>query len=422
MGPAMRAAAARLGIAVAQGISPTTDVWALGLLAYELCTGLPAAQFWGAETTAEIPVKAVLFAHEAASSRAGDRAPLLPPGFDAWFARAVHTDAAQRWPSVEVAVAELLHLFVDLPAAAPGPDSIARASALPISYGPGGTEIAGWAGGTPPPPPSAAALPPSAVPTAHARAKSFRLLFVASLVTAVGVAGAGAAVVLGPRFAPAARDVCRSSGERCDEACEGGDAWSCTRVAARLERGDGVPRDEARAAALYEKACDAADPLACANLGRLHRLGRGGLPKDLARARLLFEKACNVDRDAGASDGARGCALLGEAYRDGAGGVSRDDRRALGLFQDACGRGDPTGCKDLGGMHQYGRGGLARDEAEAAALYRRACDGGEVLGCNDLGVLVGAGRGGLARDERLAADLYRRACDGDEMLGCDNLA
>ena len=439
MGPAMRAAAARQGVTLAAVVSPETDVWAVGLLAYELVTGLPAAQFWGAETPAEIPVKAALFAHEAASARAGDRAALLPPGFDAWFARATHPDAAERWPSAGVAAAELVQRFALAPAAdAPPPPPIPSPGlALPPTYGPGATEISGspgtgaplptspitsesgsgsreprlepnaglltWAGGTPPPPrrDAPAAPPPAPRPTTGLGA---RALVVAGALVAGAVLAGGAALVasrLGGRSAP---DACRESGDasRCQEACDAGDGESCARLAEHLERGAGMPRDDARAAALYGRACDAGEPSGCAGLGRLARLGRGGLPRDPARAARLFQRACDarVDRRtrrpsdddwghaarpprrAARADGTRGCALLGEAYRDGA-GVDRDEARAVRLFRDACDEGDLLGCKDLGGMQQYGLGGLSRDEAAAASLYRRACDGGEALGCND---------------------------------------
>lgn len=40
------------------------------------------------------------------------------------------------------------------------------------------------------------------------------------------------------------------------EACDAGDAASCGVFALMLETGDGVPRDLARAATLYQRACE----------------------------------------------------------------------------------------------------------------------------------------------------------------------
>jgi formylglycine-generating enzyme required for sulfatase activity/serine/threonine protein kinase len=79
-------------------ITPGTDVWALGLIAFRLLTG---EDFWR-ETSSlpalmrEIVVDPIPFASERAKERGMQQA--LPAGFDAWFARCVNRDIAARFP------------------------------------------------------------------------------------------------------------------------------------------------------------------------------------------------------------------------------------------------------------------------------------------------------------------------------------
>lgn len=54
----------------------------------------------------------------------------------------------------------------------------------------------------------------------------------------------------------------------------------------------GVGRDEAVAAPLYQKACDAGDALGCSGIGFSYEVGRG-VVKDVARALTLYQKACD---------------------------------------------------------------------------------------------------------------------------------
>ena len=62
----------------------------------------------------------------------------------------------------------------------------------------------------------------------------------------------------------------------------------------RYERGDGVGRDEARAAELYRQACEEGSAWGCGYLGVLHNYGRG-VGKDLAAAvRLLLASAARL--------------------------------------------------------------------------------------------------------------------------------
>jgi serine/threonine protein kinase len=94
----------------AEWIGPAVDVWALGLLAFHLFTG---AYFWhSGNGTSPLPVllrEIVLEEIPRASTRARDFGVdhLLPPRFDAWFARCVNRDPAARYPDASAAFAAL---------------------------------------------------------------------------------------------------------------------------------------------------------------------------------------------------------------------------------------------------------------------------------------------------------------------------
>ena len=96
LAPEFKDIAARMGVRVAREVSPATDVWALGLIAYEVLTGQPPGQVWNAMQAQAIPLK-ILDREPVASQRAGNRAGQLPSGFDPWFARCVARDATVRW-------------------------------------------------------------------------------------------------------------------------------------------------------------------------------------------------------------------------------------------------------------------------------------------------------------------------------------
>ncbi|MBM4363132.1 MAG: serine/threonine protein kinase, partial [Deltaproteobacteria bacterium] len=91
-------------------ISPATDVWALGLIAYALLTARP---YWRAANSPDSSAMAILREvvfepMEPASVRSRDLGgPPLPDGFDAWFGRCLSRDPAGRFPHARAALAAL---------------------------------------------------------------------------------------------------------------------------------------------------------------------------------------------------------------------------------------------------------------------------------------------------------------------------
>jgi hypothetical protein len=75
-----------------------------------------------------------------------------------------------------------------------------------------------------------------------------------------------------------------------EKACNGGSGWACGALAnQKLMRN--APDDPVAAAGLLRKGCDAGDPASCGVLAALHEIGKG-VEKRAAEARALHEKAC----------------------------------------------------------------------------------------------------------------------------------
>ncbi len=142
LGASWRSIAEQRGRVIASQVSGATDVWAYGLIAFEVLTGAPSGAFWGAETLAELPVKIVLEPLPSALTRARDRATSLPAGFDAWLARCLDLDATRRWPSAGEAARVITpalrgHASARVDPRASAPAFAAPAFASGVTPGPG---------------------------------------------------------------------------------------------------------------------------------------------------------------------------------------------------------------------------------------------------------------------------------------------
>ncbi|MEN9800775.1 MAG: hypothetical protein RL653_4472 [Pseudomonadota bacterium] len=230
------------------------------------------------------------------------------------------------------------------------------------------------------------------------------------------------------------------------QACNAGSARGCDRLGVMLSEGKGCTKDATGAAALFRKSCDAGSAAGCARLGTAVRRGEG-TAKDEARGLALLDKACeagdpracsqfafalddarNPARDAAraallfekvcSAAGHVACARLGAMYLNGD-GVSKDEATAAGYLEKGCDGGDGDACYGLGSLHARGAG-VQKDDARAAVLFEKACGVGISGACNAFGISLQEGRG-VRRDDGRAAALYKKACDTGEPAGCYNL-
>jgi serine/threonine protein kinase len=78
-------------------IAPSTDIWAIGLVALRLLAG---EHFWDAATMAELLMKIVVLPIKRPSERWPNHIH-MSPALDAWFLQSCDRDQSKRWPSVE---------------------------------------------------------------------------------------------------------------------------------------------------------------------------------------------------------------------------------------------------------------------------------------------------------------------------------
>ncbi len=143
----------------------------------------------------------------------------------------------------------------------------------------------------------------------------------------------------------------------------------------------GVPRDYAKAMAMYLKAADRLVE-AEMRIGDLYYHGRG-MKQDYAQAAAWYTKAANggsLEADI----------ALGDAYQAGV-GVKQDDTNAMHHYQAAADAGDAEAQYKLGLLYENSR--LRRDYKRAALWYQRASQQGVAGAQVHLGLLYSSGQG-----------------------------
>lgn len=158
-------------------------------------------------------------------------------------------------------------------------------------------------------------------------------------------------------------------------------ALGCLNLGLRHHFGTGVPKDLARAAALFQQACDGGVAMGCTNLGLLHDQGTG-VPRDASRAAALHEKGCE-------SGSAEACTRVGVRHFNGQ-GVTRDVTRGTFLLEKGCEGKDAQGCFILGQIAASRMRMGAQRRAEE--YFEKACDFGSADACRKLGRPGNAGK------------------------------
>jgi len=249
----------------------------------------------------------------------------------------------------------------------------------------------------------------------------------------VGIFAAMSAIPLAakPDLADLQRRCARCDPKACQAACTRGDAKSCFVLGQMHEKGrmPGQPPDHAKAAQLYQKACDGQDTHACRRLGSFYESGKD-VPTNRAKALLLYKKTCKLQDS-------RGCGpYFALAMRLVADCKSGDVPACLGLARDVlehntcamCGMEVPgflnavhyleravalnkglvhtlsrDGCANGDAWNCYVQGTLEDDISTRIGLYEKSCEGGEQWGCISAASVLRKGDKGVARDVGKAA-------------------
>ncbi len=197
----------------------------------------------------------------------------------------------------------------------------------------------------------------------------------------------------------------------CTAQCDKGDAASCFNAAYMYDNGKGVDKDDDKANVLYDKACNADFPRACAQLAQYWGNLEGqviGLALDFDKAHAYAAKACDAGQPEACSE--LGLMADGTLSKGGDGGPKPDYAQAIAFYVRGCQGGDPYGCRYAGDAFQHDGDGVKPDWAKSVDFNQRACDGGVVEGCIQAVAELVEGNH-VKQDGRGALTLLHRLCD-----------
>jgi serine/threonine protein kinase/TPR repeat protein len=445
-----------------KNVDARSDVWALGVILYEMLTGAPP--FTG--DTQPAVMAAIL---KGSYAKATTLRPDIPADLEQLLAETLVVDPGARLPSVEAFAARLAPFGTG--AAATSHDHIQRLSrSLPSSRSvppvdsvtPPPTEVSAPKGAGRVTEDTTALAVPQSTPDQAARTKASTARWRAAAL-GIAVAGVGAVVAVprmrhaggpsdvGPAPSAVASSVDTVQADAAAPAASGtpgeataqrdtvpGDPPASTTVAApprdnvgttahpnttgstsaEASRTPGtlspvasVGACAAGATAACEAACTAKQPGSCMKLAQALEKGTGA-SKDIKRAASLYEEACTAGTAVACND-------VGVLYARGD-GVTKDAARAIGLYRRGCDLHDGTACVNLGAMHYLGDG-VDKDEKLGVHFFDQGCDAGQSAGCLNVSIAYGKGVG-VPKNAVQSFTYAESACKGGASGGCVRMA
>ena len=157
-----------------------------------------------------------------------------------------------------------------------------------------------------------------------------------------------------------------------ERACDAGKLEGCFKLGENFRYRNDASR--ARAVPLFQKACDGAHGDACASLGWLYMSGRG-IGRDDARAAALSERACNLRSLSGCNQGA--------GWHNPLTGVLKDATRWAAYLEKLCdAHAQPRSCLQLGLAYDIGMW-VPKNADHANELFKKSCLHGINEGVNE---------------------------------------
>ncbi len=200
------------------------------------------------------------------------------------------------------------------------------------------------------------------------------------------------------------------------KACDKGTLKDCVRLGYyTLDGYYGATQDNAKAGAMFKKACDGGDPAGCSGLARQMSYTADALKPDVAA---LFTKGCD-------KGDAPGCYWLGRFEKDI---TKRSEwmKKAYKAYIAACDAGDAPSCEEAAQMNRNSHqdfydSTVAWDEEAATKLFADACAADYGSSCAYLGGQYEGGRGAV-QDFKKAKLYYQKGCTLGDSQACEWLA